>query len=67
MESAVDTLGRILLPDFLVEWGALTGKVTVLGVENRVEIWDEKAWITNRAQVERQADSLAEKLGSTSV
>ena len=42
-------------------------KVTVIGVQSRVEIWNEKAWEANKATIEKQADSLAEKLGQVGV
>lgn len=66
-ETQVDSIGRILIPDFLVEWAALKTKVVVVGVENRVEIWDEKTWLEYSARVAAQAEVLAEKLGSSAL
>lgn len=62
-EAEVDSIGRILIPDFLRERASLKTKVTVIGVQNRVEIWNEKAWTDYKKVVEKQADALAEKLG----
>jgi MraZ protein len=62
-EADVDSIGRILIPDFLAEWAGLSEKVSILGVQNHVEIWNEKTWLDYKAQNERQADSLAEKVG----
>ncbi|MEK7087697.1 MAG: division/cell wall cluster transcriptional repressor MraZ [Patescibacteria group bacterium] len=67
IEAEVDTIGRVLVPDFLKEWGNLGTKVAVVGVQTRVEIWNEKAWEANKATIEKQADSLAEKLGQVGV
>lgn len=67
VEAEVDSIGRVLLPDFLLKWGALKTKVSVIGVESRVEIWDEAAWSGRKQEVERQADALAEKLGQVGV
>lgn len=67
VEAAVDTLGRILVPDFLKTWGGLKTKVTVIGVQARAEIWDERAWVAHKETVEKQADALAEKLGQVGV
>ncbi len=67
VEAEVDALGRILLPDFLKEWAGLGAKVAVIGVESRVEVWNEEAWRTNKVAVEQQADTLAEKLGQVGV
>lgn len=66
-ETEVDTIGRILVPDFLKTWGDLGTKVVVIGVQSRVEIWNEKAWEASKETIEKQADTLAEKLGSVGV
>lgn len=63
-EIDVDSAGRILIPDFLKERSKLSGKVAVIGVQNRAEIWNERAWMKYKAGVEAQADTLAEKLGN---
>jgi len=64
VETEVDSLGRILIPDFLRDFAKLKGTVAVIGVGERVEIWDTKAWDAYKKKVEKQADALAEKLGS---
>ena len=59
----VDSIGRILLPDFLRERAGLKDKVVIIGVQSRAESWNEKAWTDYKKVVEKQADTLAEKLG----
>lgn len=63
----VDSVGRILIPDFLKEFAKLRSKVIVAGIHNRVEIWDERAWTEYKRMIERQADQMAEKLGEIGV
>lgn len=63
VEAEVDTIGRILVPDFLRDRAGLKSKVIIIGVQNRVEIWNEKSWNDYKKVVEKQADALAEKLG----
>ncbi len=63
----VDSVGRILVPDFLKEFAHLDSKVVLAGIHNRIEIWDENKWTEYKAQIELQADSLAEKLGAIGV
>jgi len=63
----VDTNGRILIPENLKNRSGLTNKVVVIGVENRAEIWNEKAWNDYKKVVEGQADALADKLGQIGV
>jgi MraZ protein len=67
VEVEVDSVGRILVPDFLKEFAHLDSKVVLAGIHNRVEIWDEKQWTEYKSQIELQADSLAEKLGAIGV
>ena len=62
VEVEVDTIGRILIPDFLKERIKLQDKAAIIGVEDRVEIWNDKTWLQYREVVEKQADQLAEKL-----
>lgn len=63
-EVGVDSAGRILIPDFLKGRAKLSGKVAIIGVQNRAEIWNERAWAKYKASVEGQAETLAEKLGN---
>lgn len=63
----VDSIGRVLIPDFLRDYASLKTKAVVIGVHSRVEIWDEKTWNKYKGVVEKQADALAEKLGSVGV
>ena len=67
VDIEIDSLGRILIPDFLKERVSLKGKVALIGVQNRVEIWDEKNWSTYKKVIEKQADALAEKLGQVGI
>ena len=63
-EVEVDSIGRILIPDFLKEKIGLKNSAAIIGVKDRVEVWNEKAWSENKAVVEKQAEQLAEKLGN---
>lgn len=66
-EVEVDNIGRVLVPDFLRERANLKTKVVLIGVQNRLEIWNEKSWDLYKSQVEKQADSLAEKLSGLGI
>ena len=67
VEAEVDSIGRVLLPDFLKKWGKLASRVVVIGVQTRVEVWNEEAWKSSKETIEKQADTLAEKLGQVGV
>lgn len=61
-EADVDSAGRILVPDYLKSFAALSLKSVIAGVNERVEIWDEQAWDAYTKTIERDADALAESL-----
>ena len=63
VEVDVDSVGRILIPDFLKDFAGLKSKVVIAGIHNRIEIWNEGAWIEYKRRIEKQADQMAEKLG----
>ncbi len=63
-EVEIDSIGRILIPDFLKERIGLKSSAAIIGVKDRVEVWNDKTWSENKAVVEKQAEELAEKLGS---
>lgn len=63
VETPVDSMGRVLIPDFLKNFAGLKTKVVVAGVNDRLEIWDEDRWKEHTERIEKQADALAQKLG----
>ncbi len=67
VEVEVDSVGRILVPDFLKDFATLTTNVVIAGIYNRIEIWDEEKWTEYKRKIEAQADALAEKLGEIGV
>lgn len=43
-EVSFDRTGRVLIPGFLVESASLKSQATVVGLYNRIEIWDKSRW-----------------------
>ncbi|MFA6076799.1 MAG: division/cell wall cluster transcriptional repressor MraZ [Candidatus Paceibacterota bacterium] len=62
-EVEIDSIGRMLIPDFLKDKIGLKNSAAIIGVKDRVEVWNEKAWSENKVVIEKQAEQLAEKLG----
>lgn len=64
MDVKVDSLGRILIPDYLKDYAKLDKKVVIAGLYDRIEIWDEESWQkygeTTGTQVENIAEGLKE-------
>jgi MraZ protein len=67
VEVEVDSVGRILVPDFLKDFAALATNVVLAGIHNRIEIWNEDRWNDYKRMIESKADALAEKLGEIGV
>lgn len=67
VETEVDAIGRILIPDYLKAFAKLGTKIAIIGVYTRIELWDEKAWNEYKAKAAGSADSQAEKLGELGV
>jgi MraZ protein len=62
-EVSIDGSGRILVPDFLAEFAKLQKEVVFTGVHSRIELWGADQWEAYSADVESQADLLAQTLG----
>jgi len=63
VEVEFDVLGRILIPEYLKNYAGLKKAATVTGVHNRLEIWDSERWASYKEKLEKDSDSIAEKLG----
>ncbi|MSU44881.1 division/cell wall cluster transcriptional repressor MraZ [Candidatus Nomurabacteria bacterium] len=63
-EVEIDSIGRILVPEYLKERIGLKNSAAIIGVKDRVEVWSEVKWSEQKEIVEKQAEQLAEKLGS---
>lgn len=67
VDAEVDTAGRILIPDYLKDFAGLKTDVVVAGVNDRVEVWDKKAWESYKSDIESKGDQMAAKLGEIGV
>lgn len=63
VEVEFDSLGRILIPERLKEYAGLKKSVVVAGLFNRLEIWGADKWNSYKLNLEKNSDSIAEKLG----
>ena len=62
MEVMTDSMGRVLVPDYLKKYASLNKKVVLVGVLNRVEVWDEDIWEKYRGATEKEGENIAERL-----
>jgi MraZ protein len=49
-ETALDSNGRILLPQALREYAKLTKNVVLIGQGKKFELWDEASWLACRQE-----------------
>jgi MraZ protein len=64
VEVQPDKQGRVMLPPALVEHGGLGREVVVVGMRDRLEIWDRAAWRTQLKEVMGNAEHVAERLAA---
>jgi MraZ protein len=62
-----DSLGRILIPDYLKQYADLKKNVVVVGVYSRLEIWNEEKWNAYKKRMEAEVGNMAERLGEMGV
>lgn len=61
-ECELDKQGRINIPSTLRNHAALTKGCVIIGVSNRIEIWDETRWEDFSAEAEENFDEIAENM-----
>ena len=63
-EAELDTQGRLTLPGYLKEFGQIKREIVIIGVADRIEIWDKKRWSdfyqANRQRFEEMAENIIE-------
>ena len=67
MDASLDGLGRILVPEYLMEYAVLKKQVVITGVLNRLEIWDQDMWKSYKNRSEKEIGNMAERLGELGV
>ena len=61
-EVSVDSLGRILVPDYLQEFAGIEKKVVWTGAGGKAEMWSEGAWEKYVTEAQARPEELAESL-----
>ena len=67
MNVDFDSQGRIILPEYLRNFAALSKKAVVVGLYDKLEIWDEENWEKYRTKAEQENNSIAESLGELGI
>ena len=61
-DAELDSQGRIMLPEYLRNYAHLNKHVTVAGLYNRLEIWDEEKWAFYKSGTEKSSAQIAEAM-----
>lgn len=61
-ECEIDKQGRINIPTTLLQYGKIEKECVVLGVSNRIEIWDKEIWENYFTESEESFADIAENM-----
>jgi len=62
VEAELDKQGRVMIPAALIQHGGLGRNVVIVGMRDRLEIWDSATWRKEMKEVEGSAEDVAERL-----
>ncbi len=65
-EVEIDKQGRVLVPQFLLEYAKIEKDIVSIGVSNKIEIWSKEQWITYNSQ-EFNMDEIAGKMSDLGI
>ena len=57
-----DKQGRFIIPNYLKDYATIKRETVVLGVANRIEIWDKKIWTDFHANASGSFEKIAENM-----
>ena len=61
-EIECDKQGRILIPKYLKDYAGIKRDVMIIGVSNRIEIWDKGGWQDYYNNSKESFEEIAERL-----
>ena len=67
MDVDLDRQGRIILPEYLKKYANIGRQVVIVGLYNRLEIWDETKWEEYKSLSEKESPNISETLGELGV
>lgn len=66
-ECSFDKQGRILVPPTLIEFSGLNNEASIIGVIDRIEIWNKDSWHDYSNNEEFDFDSISEKMSDLGI
>jgi MraZ protein len=62
MDLEMDKIGRVVIPGYLKDYSAISDRVVMAGVYNRIEIWPAEKWQSFKGEMESNSSEIAENL-----
>ncbi len=63
-EIAPDKQGRFIIPQYLKDYGSIKRDTIIIGVSNRIEIWDKQTWQEFYASSKDSFEQIAENIAN---
>ncbi len=67
MDAMLDKQGRFIIPEYLRAYAGLRKNIVIVGVNTRLELWDEEAWTAYSAKTQADASAIAEQMGQLGI
>lgn len=64
MDAECDSQGRIVIGDRLRSYAGIGEQVVIIGLYNRIEIWDEKRWRAYKDDLDKNGTTIAGQIAS---
>ncbi len=62
-----DKLGRIKIPEYLLSYAGMKKEVILVGILERIEIWNQQRWDRLAKNLEKRGEEIAEHLSEKGV
>ncbi len=62
IDTTPDKQGRFIIPQYLKDYAHIETETTLIGVSNRIEIWDRKTWNSFYANSTESFEQIAENM-----
>ena len=59
-EIEFDSQGRAILPEYLKEYADINKEIVIVGIADRIEVWDAKRWENFYAENKKKFEDIAE-------
>jgi MraZ protein len=61
-EIEIDVQGRIIIPEYLKEFSGIKKEIIIMGVSDRIEIWDKENWKKFYQENSQKFEDISESL-----